>query len=95
MPEYDVAHIREQGVDLIIVPLKDRFGRLSAAEQHTAINELQRRAAAAGLAGKVIPIWPAGVGRMAFIAPRPYRPFFRSIDLRFVLRNVNRRLTWS
>lgn len=28
MPSYEVAHVHEQGQDLIIVPLDSQFGRL-------------------------------------------------------------------
>jgi len=31
---------------------------------------------------------------MAFIAPKPWRPFFESIDLSFVAANINRYFEW-
>ena len=93
MPSYDIAHIREQGVDLIIIPLQATFATLPATEQDATIAELESRAHSAGLAGTVVPVWNAG-GRMAFRAPQNFHPFFRSISLAFVAQNINRNLHW-
>lgn len=94
MPRFKVAHVREQGIDLIIIPLDDDFGRKTQADQNSAIAELQARASSAGLAGRVVPAWDAGGGRMAFIAPPNWHPFFKSINLAFVIANINRELYW-
>jgi hypothetical protein len=94
MPTFEVAHIREQGVDLIIVPLAREFGWKSADQQDSIVSTLQARASVAGLAGHVVPVWDAGSSRMAFRAPRNWHRFFRSISLRFVHLNLNRRLSW-
>jgi hypothetical protein len=40
MPNFDVAHIREQGVDLIIIPLQSSFGTKSQEEQNEIAVEL-------------------------------------------------------
>lgn len=47
MPTFKVAHIREQGIDLIIIPLDPTFGRKSSTDQLRVIRELQGRAASA------------------------------------------------
>lgn len=94
MPNFDVAHIREQGVDLIIIPLDKSFRFKSQGDQSNTVNELQMRASNAGLAGTVVPVWDNGGGRMAFIAPQNYHPFFKSINLQFVAANINRELYW-
>ncbi len=91
MPSFDVAHVREQGVDLIIVPLERSFGHKSTEDQNQISAELQ--ATSAGLAGTVVPVWDDGSGRMMFLAPRSFHPFFQSIDLDFVAANINRNLT--
>lgn len=93
MAQFDVAYLREQGQDMIIVPLTRDFGTKSGADQQAAIAELQACARAAGLAGTVVPVWDSGGGRMAFIAPRPWHPFFSSLSLAVVGRNLNKRLT--
>ncbi len=92
MSTYDIAHIREQGVDLIIIPLQSTFGCKNTREQSQVCSSLQAAARSAGLAGTVVPVWDAGGGRMKSLAPRSMHPFFASIDLAFVAQNINRRL---
>ena len=94
MSKVDVAHIRQQGVDLIIVPLDRQFGHKSNADQHEVVRHLQFVARSAGLAGTVVPVWDHGGGRMAFLAPANWRRFFQSISLPWVWANVNRELSW-
>ena len=94
MPHFKVAHMRKQGQDMIVVPLDSNFGHKPSSEQASAISAIQMRARSAGLAGKVVPVWDNGNGRMAFIAPQPWHPFFCSINLRFVAANLNRELSW-
>lgn len=94
MPNLDIAHLRQQGQDMIIVPLDSSFGHKAQDDQQAAIGEIQRAAIGAGLRGRVVPVWDNGGGRMAFIAPQPWHPFFRSLDLSTVYANVNRELSW-
>ena len=94
MPRFKVAHIKEQGIDLIIIPLGNSFRIKSEREQRGVIDELRMRAANAGLDGTVVPVWDNGGGRMAFIAPTNWHPFFKSISLPFVATNINRELYW-
>lgn len=94
MPHLRVAHLRQQGQDMIIVPLDSEFGRRTSQERDGVISEIRLRSAAAGLAGEVVTVWDAGAGRMGFIAPPPWHPFFRSIGLGFVHANLNRELVW-
>lgn len=93
MVTYDVAHITEQGVDLIVIIVDPSFGLKTLREQQEITAALQICATAAGLAGTVVPVWDAGGGRMGFFAPPSWNPFFSSIDLAFVAVNVNRGLT--
>jgi hypothetical protein len=94
MPRFEVAHLREQGVDLIVVPLTSAFGFKSQREQNDVQDELQLRANRAGLRGTVVLVWDGGGGRMSFLAPPGYHPFFRSIGLREIAMSVNRELYW-
>lgn len=94
MPSLKIAHINQQGVDLIIVPLDTDFGTKTRDEQRQAITELQLRSRSAGLKGTVIPVWDGGGGRMAFNAPQNFHPFFGSISLAWVHANLNRELQW-
>lgn len=94
MPRIPVAHIREQGVDLIIVPLNDSFGRKTHSAQRGILNELQMRANSAGLAGTVVPFWPIGRNDCEFIAPKNWHPFLSGLSLPFIHGNLNRELYW-
>jgi hypothetical protein len=94
MPHYDLAQIHEQDTDLIIVPIDDAIRTVGNTEKNILRDELQVRARSAGLAGTVCLVWDAGDGRLTFLAPRNYAPFFRTIDLDFVLTNLNHELAW-
>ena len=93
MPHFKIAHLREQGQNMIIVPLESSFEHKSDGDQRATIAELQVRARAAGLAGTVVPVWQSG-GRMYSIAPRPWRSFFQSLSMQSVMLNVNKELYW-
>lgn len=94
MPTFQVAHIKQQGVDLIIIPLDSSFDSKPRADQDAVIRELQQRASAAGLRGTVVPVWENSSGRMSFIAPKNWHPFFQSLSLADVAMNINRKLYW-
>ena len=93
MPTFRVAHICEQSVELLVVLVGAQFGRLPPEAQRRLVAKLQSRAEEEKLIGEVIPVWDEGGGRMAFLAPEEYHPFFESIDLKDVEMNVNRQLT--
>lgn len=93
MPRFKVAHIREQEVDLIIVPLDDKFDYKTQNQQNAIISEIQANSSSAGLVGTVVPVWRSG-STMKFIAPQQWHSYFRSIDLSFVLANINREIFW-
>lgn len=88
---FKIAHVTEQGVDLIIVPLEPAFNHKSLQQQRQFIGALQGYADEAGLAGTVVPVWQNG-GRMQFIAPQGFHPFFRSISWNVVISNLNKEL---
>ncbi len=94
MPRFKVAHIREQGQDMVIVPLDSGFGRKMNSEQNAIAAELQLRSRSAGLGGQVVPVWDNGSGRMGFLAPHNWHSFFASLNLRWVFANINREIYW-
>lgn len=94
MPRLKIAHIFQQGQNAIIIPLESSFGANPLSRQQEISAELQMRANAAGLIGIVVPVWDGGQGRMAFLAPQNWHPFFRSITLQWVAANLNRELSW-
>jgi len=93
MPTYQIAHINQQGTDLIIVPLQSSFGSRTSTDQQAIVADLQAHASNAGLRGTVVPVWESS-GRMCFLAPTPWHPFFKSITWMWVTMNLNRKLYW-
>jgi len=93
MPSFEVAHIQEQGQDMLLFPLDDSFEHKSSAEKNSIVVQLQMRANRAGLAGRAVAVWERG-SETRFLGPQPWRAFFQSIDMGFVLVNVNREISW-
>jgi len=89
---YEVAHINEQGQDMIIIPVSSSVNSKTQQQQNELKESLQYFANDAGLKGTVCLVWDAG-NRFNFLAPNQWHPFFRSIDMSFVAANINRELT--
>jgi hypothetical protein len=92
MEQFEIAHIREQGVDLIIVPLDTEFGDQEPEAQQATMVMLQEAAKVAGLAGTVVPVWRVGNSHN-FIAPKMWHPFFASLPYSRVIASLNKVLT--
>lgn len=93
MPCFKLAHIHEQGQDMLLFPLDNSFEFSSSDQQNATVEELELRANQAGLAGHAVAFWERG-GRTRFLGPVPWRGFLQSMDLRSVLANVNREISW-
>jgi hypothetical protein len=93
MPRFRVAHLRKQGQDMVIFPLDSTFRSKPDSEKAKILVQLQRGAHAAGLAGQAVAAWESGE-ETRFLGPRPWRPFFESIDMNWVLANVNKEISW-
>jgi hypothetical protein len=93
MTTFEVAHIRQQGQDMIIVPMRSDFGNRTPADQARIESALQLAANQAGLAGRVVTVWDGGGGRMAFRSPPQWRPFFASLSLQRIAVNINKRIS--
>ncbi|MDE8603935.1 hypothetical protein M3I01_013610 [Marinomonas sp. RSW2] len=89
---YEVAHIREQGQDMIIIPVSSSLSNMSNTKQNELRDSLQLYARDAGLAGEVCLVWETG-NRFYFIAPNLWHPFFKGMSMNFVARNINKKLT--
>jgi hypothetical protein len=93
MPTFQVAHLRRDGQDVIIVPVDRSFGKRAPAEQARIQEAFQKSAAAAEIPGVVVPVWEDASGRMAFRAPPPWHDFLNSIDMVYVATALNRTLS--
>lgn len=94
MPSFKVAHLKEQGVDLIIVPVTSNFGDQAFSDQERFVSDFQGHAHRAGLAGAVVPVWTDYGGRTHFIAPPNWHPFFEGLSFDEVLQNINKEIRW-
>jgi hypothetical protein len=92
MADYDVAHVRVQGTDVILIVVGPAFGRQSKSEQGKALMGFQLAANRAGLRGQVAVVWDQG-GRLAFFGPRNWEGFLRSLTWFWIGTNINRKLT--
>lgn len=91
----DIAHIHEQGQDIIIIPLSSSLiHHKSSGEQNAICDFLQDVVSSAGLKGVVCVVWEVG-STFYFIAPKAWQNFFKSINMDFVRANLNRTLTYS
>jgi hypothetical protein len=79
---------------MLLFPLDDSFHNKSSEQQSQILLELERRANAAGLAGRAAVLWNYG-GRGYFRGPTRWQTFLRSIDLRWVMLQINREISWN
>ena len=93
MPVFQVAHIRRDSQDIIIVPVDRTFGKRSPSEQARIQEAFQRSAVSVEMPGVVVPVWEDAAGRMAFRAPPPWHEFLKSIDMVYVATALNRTLS--
>ena len=73
MSSFQVAHINEQGVNVVVVFLQSSIGSKPAGEIAQVAAQLQTCAISAGLAGNIALVWDRG-----FWAPRNQHAFFSS-----------------
>lgn len=93
MPTYKVAHIREQGQDLVIIPLESAFGSKTPGQKAEALVLFELHTRAAGLAGRVALIWATGAGA-DFLGPKNWHQFLASIDYGYAISRINRTISW-
>ena len=93
MPSFNVAHVNEQGQNMLLFALDNNFGNKSNSEQNSVLNELEARAHAAGLAGAAAIFWRHG-SHEHFIGPRPWHPYLRGLSVNDVVRSANKTISW-
>lgn len=54
MQSFDIAHVREQGVDLIVVFVDERVSRMADADRNAIMARLALCARSDGLAGDIV-----------------------------------------
>jgi len=91
MSTFKIAHIKEQGVNVIIAPLAPHFEQATPEQRAKVMAAFTQAALDASLRGRVVLVWRTGMG-FKFIAPVEWQPFFRSLRWRDILGNLNRDL---
>ncbi len=91
MASFQVAHINEQGNDVIILPLGETFPQRSPEARKEMINGFANCVKRAGLKGTLVPVWPEG-DRIHFIAPKEWHPFCASMTWDWIRHNINRQV---
>ena len=90
---FDIAHIREQGNDLIMVIVPTKFDRYATSDKQLVSASLQKCSKEARISGKVVLVWNKPNGSMGFFGPTPWHPFLKSINMRWVKARVNKELS--
>jgi hypothetical protein len=87
---FNIAHINEQGVNVVVVFVNPAVAYKPAEEQNLIAAQLQSCAQAANLAGNIAMVWPGG-----FWAPLNQHAFFRSSGGSYaqLQLRINKRLT--
>lgn len=90
---YQVAHIQEQGQQVILIIVNSSFGRMGGSEQQQQYSLLQQCANKAGMAGTAALIWDAGSGRLGTYGPKEWQRFLQSLNPLTVQSSINKKLT--
>jgi hypothetical protein len=93
MPRYEIAHIREQGQDIIIFALDQSFGHQSEDDQLATLADFSRRCRGANLRGQVAILWPSGA-QTRFIGPQIWYSYLESINIAYAISQRNRWISW-
>ena len=93
MPSFDVAHVREQGQNVLLFPLNSGIHHKTDREKAEILAELEARANAAGLAGTAAIVWEFG-RRTHTYGPRNWQGFLSSLTMTAVLQSVNQQIRW-
>jgi len=93
MPTFKLAHIHEQGQDMLLFPLNPDIGHKTPEEQTSILEELELRAHSAGLAGHAAIFWQSGRSTHSR-GPTPWRGFLENTSFSAVLANLNREISW-
>lgn len=90
---FQVAHVREQGQQVILIVVNSSFGRMGTSEQQQQYAQLQLCATNAGMAGTVALVWDAGGGRLGTYGPTQWQRFLQSLSPLTVQSSINKKLT--
>ncbi len=89
---YQIAHIKEQNQDLIIVPISPSIDYKTQQQKDKIQQTIQTCALSAGLFGTVCLVWKSR-NRFNFIAPPQWHSYFKGLNMPYVRSKLNKTLT--
>jgi class 3 adenylate cyclase len=92
MAKFSVAHIRSNGVDLILFPVSPEITGLSPTDQATVLKQAQSICRSAGLAGETIPVWQTATGVKFFAHERFHQILRGHLTPEFLKANLNKEI---
>jgi hypothetical protein len=92
MTTYQIAHIVEQGQQIILIPVDDQFEYKLPEDKQSILGSLQFCATSARLAGTVVLVWNNPSGRLAFMGPHQWHPWLRTLTMQRVIGSLNNTL---
>lgn len=95
MPSYKLAEMYAPGVNLLVVPISSDSGFETDLERREIRDEIQARAATAGLSGTVILVWKKAFGNMEFLAPPNLHSEIANTSFEQIEAAVNTTLSWE
>ena len=94
MPHYKVAHVRDQDVEYLLLPVESSFGQKTDEEQRAFVEECQSGALASELQGAIVVVWEDDKGHTQFRSPLSFRAVCNDWTLRRVLAGLNQEIAY-
>jgi hypothetical protein len=91
MAQIKIAHIKEQGRDLIIIPLDSSFHDKTPSQREATRKALQTCVCDANLEGAVVLVWRSGHNQY-FIAPDQWHEYLRHLSWHAIISRLNKTL---
>jgi len=89
---YKVAHIREQGKDVIIIPISNINNNLTNEKLNEIRRVFQTQAIKTKLSGEVCLVWEFNK-QLFSLAPSQWKAFCANLNMRIVKQYINKELT--
>jgi len=89
---YKIAHIREQGKDVILIPITNVNNELTNEKLNEIRRIFQTHAIQTKLSGDVCLVWEFN-NKLCFLAPNQWKAFCTSLNMRIIKQYLNQEMT--
>lgn len=89
---YKIAHLRDQGKSVIIIPIANSNNDLSNVKLNQIKKAFQAHAAKAKLSGDICLVWESN-SKLSFLAPNQWKTFCMKLNMNIVKQYINKELT--